>query len=81
MVALVKVSPATLVTVDPKVSDVLPSVIAVAKLLSNWLSGNGAVALANIYGTVIVCPYKTDSNALNVPDHCIKESLVMGINV
>jgi len=53
----VRVNPATVVVVVPKVRAVEPRVIAVAKLLSNWDSGIALVAVANVYGTAILEPH------------------------
>ena len=56
-VGLVKVKPATVVVVVPSVNAVEPSVIAVAKLLSNCESGIADVAEPNVYGTAILEPH------------------------
>ena len=53
----VSVNPTTVVVVVPKVRDVDPSVMAVAKLLSNCDSGIADVAVANVYGTAILEPH------------------------
>jgi hypothetical protein len=56
-VGLVSVRPATVVVVFPKYKAVLPSVTAVAKLLSSWDRGIADVAVANVYGTVMLEPH------------------------
>jgi hypothetical protein len=48
IVTLVSVRLPTLVVVFPKYIAVLPSVIAVAKLLSSWDRGMAAVAVPNV---------------------------------
>jgi hypothetical protein len=53
----VNVKPATVVVVVPSVRAVDPSVIAVAKLLSNCESGIADVAEPNVYGTAILEPH------------------------
>jgi len=53
----VSVKPATVVVVVPSVRAVDPSVIAVAKLLSNCESGIADVAEPNVYGTAILEPH------------------------
>jgi hypothetical protein len=52
-VGLDNVKPAIVVVVFPKYSAVLPSVIAVAKLLSSWDRGILLVAEPKVYGTAI----------------------------
>ena len=53
----VRVNPATVVVIVPSVRAVDPSVIAVAKLLSNCESGIADVAEPNVYGTAILEPH------------------------
>jgi hypothetical protein len=53
----VRVSPTTVVVVVPNVRAVDPSVIAVAKLLSNCESGIADVAEPNVYGTAMLEPH------------------------
>jgi hypothetical protein len=53
----VKVNPATVVVVVPRVKLVEPSVMAVAKLLSSWDKGIADVAVAKVYGTAILEPH------------------------
>jgi hypothetical protein len=52
-VGLDNVKPEIVVVVFPKYSGVLPSVIAVAKLLSSWDKGILLVAEPKVYGTAI----------------------------
>lgn len=47
----------SVVTVLPSWIAVLPSVIAVPKLLSSWDSGIAVVAVANVYGTGMLEPH------------------------
>jgi hypothetical protein len=56
-VGLVNVKPAIVVVVFPKYKAVLPSVMAVAKLLSSCDSGIADVAVAKVYGTVMLEPH------------------------
>jgi hypothetical protein len=53
IVTLANVILFSVVTVFPSWIAVLPSVIVVAKLLSNWDNGILAVALPKVYGTAI----------------------------
>ena len=56
-VGLVSVKPAIVVVVFPRYKAVLPSVMAVAKLLSSCDSGIADVAVAKVYGTVMLEPH------------------------
>ena len=55
--AAVSVKPAIVVVVFPRYRAVLPSVMAVAKLLSSCDSGIADVAVAKVYGTVMLEPH------------------------
>jgi hypothetical protein len=57
MVTFDSVSPLSVVVVFPKKTAVLPSVIAVAKLLSSWDRGILLVAEPKVYGTAILEPH------------------------
>ena len=52
-----RVNPAIVVVVLPRYTAVEPIVIAVAKLLSRLDNGIALVAVANVYGTVILEPH------------------------